>query len=170
MGAVKQAMNIEKITRDTAAQTSYIYAMSWKTGYKGIIPQSYLDQISLERWANRLGNEHEDFQADYIVSDHGKFVATSSISKARDTQYRGWGEIISIYVLPEEFRKGYGRALFSYVTNQLKENGFSQIYLWVLEENQRARAFYEAMGFHANGDRITQNIGGKDLIEVRYVN
>ena len=164
-------MIIEKVTKDTAVQASYIYAMSWKIGYKGIIPQSYLDALPLERWADKLGNTgYESFRADYMLYDNGKFVATSSICKARNEQYEGWGEVMSIYVLPEEFRKGYGGALFSYVTNQLKENGYSNIYLWVLEENQRARKFYEKMGFRANGDRIIQNIGGKDCAEIRYVN
>lgn len=164
-------MNIEKVTKNTAVQASTIYAMSWKIEYNGIIPQSYLDALSSERWVDKLGNTgYESFRADYLLSDNGKFVATSSICKARDEEYADWGEIMSIYVLPEEFRKGYGSALFSYVTNQLKENGYSNIYLWVLEENQRARRFYEKMGFRANGDRMIQNIGGKDCTEIRYVN
>ena len=95
-----------------------------------------------------MGNtEYESFRVDYILSDNEKFIATSSICKARNEQYKDWGEIMSIYVLPEEFRKGYGSVLFSYVLNQLKENGYSNIYLWVLEENQRARRFYEKWDF-----------------------
>lgn len=164
-------MHIEKITKATATQASHIYAMSWKAAYKGIIPQAYLDVLPLDRWADKLGNaEHENFRADYILSDSGKFVASSSICKARDEAYGDWGEIMSIYVLPEEFRKGYGRTLFTYVFDQLKEQGYSNIYLWVLEENQRARRFYDKMGFQANGDRMIQNIGGKDCVEVRYIN
>lgn len=164
-------MNIEKITRDTAAAASYIYAMSWKIGYKGIIPQPYLDKIPLGQWADWLGNDnHTHFQADYLLSDNGDFIATASICEARNEQYRGWGEIMSIYVLPEQFRKGYGTTLFSYLTDQLQKSGYSKIYLWVLEDNQRARGFYESMGLQTNGDRIVQNIGGKDLAEIRYVN
>ena len=64
----------------------------------------------------------------------------------------------------------FGRALFAYVSDQLRENGYSNIYLWVLEENRRARRCYEKMGFWASGDRIVQNIGGKDCAEIRYVN
>lgn len=164
-------MRIERVTKETAIQASYIYAMSWKVGYKGIIPQPYLDALPLDRWADKLGNTgHESLRADYMVWDNGKFVATASICRARDEQYKGWGEIMSIYVLPEEFGKGYGSSLFSYASEQLKENGYGDIYLWVLEENQRARSFYEKMGFRANGDRIYQNIGGKDCAELRYVN
>ena len=109
-------MNIEKITKDTTVQASYIYAMSWKIGYKGIIPQSYLDTLPLEQWADKLGNtRYERYRADYILSDNGKFVATSSICKARNEQYKDWGEIMSIYVLPEEFRKGYKYASDNYL-------------------------------------------------------
>ena len=76
---------------------------------------------------------------------------------------------MSLYVRPADFHKGYGRALLEFVTARLRENGFSEQYLWVLEENRRARAFYEAMGFYANGEKIMQNIGGKDLIEIKYM-
>ena len=83
--------------------------------------------------------------------------------------FGGTGEIMSLYVRPADFHKGYGRALFEFVTDRLRESGFSEQYLWVPEENRRARAFYEAMGFYANGEKTTQNIGGKELAEVKYI-
>lgn len=83
--------------------------------------------------------------------------------------FGGTGEIMSLYVRPADFHKGYVRALFEFVTDRLRESGFSEQYLWVLEENRRARAFYEAMGFYANGEKTTQNIGGKELAEVKYI-
>lgn len=162
---------IERITEQTAASASRIYAMGWKAGYRGIVPQEYLDELSYDRWTDKLGKTgYESFRADYLLQKDGKAVATSSICAAREEAYSGWGEIMSLYVLPEEWRKGCGRTLFSYVSDELQKQGFSKIYLWVLEENLRARAFYESMGFTANGDRISANIGGKRLTEIRYVN
>ena len=38
-----------------------------------------------------------------------------------------------------------------------------------LEENRRARDFYERNGFRPNGDSIRQRIGGKELTELRYI-
>ena len=83
--------------------------------------------------------------------------------------FGGTGEIMSLYVRPADFHKGYGRALFEFVTDRLRESGFSEQYLWVLEENRRARAFYEAKGFYANGEKTTHNIGGKELAKVKYI-
>ena len=148
-------MTIEKITDVTAEQAGYIYTMSWKTGYQGIVPQDYLDHLSHENWSPRLGRSSFE---DFILNDRGIYIATSSVSPARDTQMPGWGEIISLYVLPAYFGMGYGKTLFSYVKAHLQEQGFDRIYLWVLEENIRARQFYEKMGLHPNGDHITENI------------
>ena len=80
----------------------------------------------------------------------------------------GWGEIISIYLLPEYFGKGYAKPLFDCSINTLIGAGFNSIYLWVRHENSRAKRFYEKQGFRHNGDTAVITIGGKELIEARY--
>lgn len=160
-------MKILQITKDIASDVSHIYAYSWKTAYKDIVPQKYLDELSVERWTPLL---QDSPYTGFVLKVNDEFVATSSISLARDETMSGWGEIISIYVLPQYFNQGYGRSLFSYSVKQLYDKGFKNIYLWVLEENIQARSFYERHGFFHNGDKTAINIGGKELIEVRYVN
>ena len=66
---------------------------------------------------------------------------------------------MSIYVQPDVYRRGYGRALFTFAVNRLRENGYSKIYLWVLEENRRARSFYEAMGYVCQGESASEHGG-----------
>ena len=51
---------------------------------------------------------------------------------------------------------------------KLKERGFRDILLWVLEENRRARDFYEKAGFFSAGNFMEDEIGGKPLREVLY--
>ena len=55
------------------------------------------------------------------------------------------------------------------VLSELQKKGFSEVFLWVLEENNRARHFYESFGFVNSGDYLDDCIGGKDLKEIRYV-
>ena len=43
-----ESKKIIKVTRELAEEVSYIYAASWKTAYRGIVPQSYLDGLSQE--------------------------------------------------------------------------------------------------------------------------
>lgn len=158
-------MKVERINVDNASGASHIYALSWKAAYNTIIPKDYLDNLSLERWTPLLKNSPFD---GYIVEEDSTYVATSSISKGRDKLYSDWGEIISIYVLPSYYHKGYGKFLLDYVMNKLFDKGYQKIYLWVLVENMVARSFYEKNGFSFNGDKAKIVIGGKELTELRY--
>ena len=81
----------------------------------------------------------------------------------------GWGELVSIYLLPEYFGKGCGAPLLTHATNALFEKGFQHVYLWVLQANRRAQKFYEQQDFYPNGDTCSIEIEGKKLTEIRYV-
>lgn len=63
----------------------------------------------------------------------------------------------------------WGAALLEQAMEALAKQGFSQVFLWVLEENTRARGFYEHMGFQNSGAYMDSEIGGKLLRELRYV-
>lgn len=93
----------------------------------------------------------------------------SLIGALRDLKYKDFGEIMTIYVLLETFRKGCGRYLFEQDLKSLKEQGYFKVYLRVLEKNNEARLFYEKMGFYPNGDTMVTTIGGKEVVEIRYV-
>lgn len=159
-------MEILPITKASASNASHIYALSWKKAYRDIVPQTYLDELSLERWTPFL---QDSPYCGYILKADGEFIATSSISPARDEEMQGWGEIISIYVLPEHFYKGYGKKLLYFVLSDLNSKGFNKVYLWVLKNNLQAISFYERNGFVSNGDKSVITIGGKDLVKIRYV-
>ena len=116
-------MKILELTKDLASIASNIYANSWKVAYSGIVPQKYLNELSPERWTPILENtKHKCF----MLQDNGIFVATSSIVTARDKNYSDYGEIASIYVLPEYFRKGYGKKLFEFMTEKLRSEGYKK--------------------------------------------
>ena len=63
-----------------------------------------------------------------------------------------WGEIASFYVLPSEWRRGTGRRLGQRAVADARTRGFSEVMVWVLETNARARSFYESLGFRPDGE------------------
>ncbi len=142
-----------------------IYSESWKAAYRGIVPQAYLDALTEARWATVLAGSAYDA---LVLMDGEAYAGTSSVCAARDTSMAGWGEIISLYLLPPYWGKGHGAALMDAAIALLGEKGFDRMYLWVLEDNARARAFYEKRGFVVSPDRAEIEIGGKALAEVRY--
>jgi len=151
---------------DNFGEISRIYALSWKTAYRGMIPDDYLDEISETRWSPVL---RRDAKRLLLAAENARVVGAATYDAARDPKMSGCGEIISLYLLPSHYRKGIGTELFAAVVNALREAGFACIYLWVLEDNAPARAFYEKNGFFFNGDVNADNIGGRAVNEVRYV-
>lgn len=97
-------------------------------------------------------------------------VATSFVSAAKRWTVRSRGENISVFVMPQYFGLGYGKYIFSRAVNYFNEQGHNRILLWVLEENQRAKSFYERNGFFFIVKRAATNIEGKEIIVTKYVN
>lgn len=151
---------------DSRKEISNIYEQSWKYAYKGIVTQNYLDNIQIGQWC-RAFDKPERYTL--VMLEDDKIIGTSSYCKSRWEDYKDWGEIISIYFLPEYIGKGYGKNLLEMAVKELKTMGFKTIFLWVLEDNHRARHFYEKFGFIASGDFKKDNIGGKELCELQYV-
>lgn len=100
----------------------------------------------------------EDSERTKNIKDYGDMKAAENC-----------GEIVSIYFLPQYMGKGFGTLLMQAVLAELKKMGYQSCCLWVLEENGRARRFYEKMGFIPDGAYMEQEIGGKNLREMRYV-
>ncbi len=152
-------------SEDNPFEISNIYEKSWKYAYKDIIPQSYLDSIPTGQWANSINKTGMN---NLVITENGLIIGTAGFCKSRWEKYGDYGEIVSIYFLPEYIGKGYGSYLLNSCIDELNKIGFNKILLWVLEENHRARAFYEKNGFICSDDYLTDNIGGKNLKEVMY--
>lgn len=150
---------------DDRLAISNIYEKSWKFAYRGIVPRSYLDSIPSGRWAGSIDGVGK-YNA--VAVESGKFIGTSCFCRSRFSDLKDFGEIVSLYLLPEYIGKGYGKKLTEYVVGELGKLGYSDIFLWVLEENVRARKFYERFGFTADGGVTVTDIGGKLLREIRY--
>lgn len=57
-----------------------------------------------------------------------------------------------LYVERAWWSRGIGRQLHDEVLERLRRRGSARCHLWVLEHNDRARRFYERLGWRENGD------------------
>lgn len=150
---------------DDMLEISNIYESSWKFAYKDIIPQNYLDSIPKGRWA---GSITKDGMTSFVLLENGRMIGTAAICKSRWGQYSDYGEIVSIYLLPDFIGHGYGSFLLKRCIEELNSLGFDKILLWVLEDNIRARRFYEKNGFVCSEIYLNADICGNALREVMY--
>lgn len=159
-------MEIRKLhPGDDLFAVSRVYEESWREAYRGLLPQEYLDSIPLGKWVPYLEQAGRE---PLILLDGEKIIGAAGCCASRVPEMAGWGEIASIYLLPENWGNGWGKALLSAAVEQLESMGYQDLFLWVLEGNQRARAFYERMGFHPSGAYTEDEIGGVPVREIQY--
>ena len=151
-------MQIRKLRPgDDLFAVSRVYEESWREAYRGLLPQEYLNSIPLGKWVPYLEQAGRE---SLLLLKGEKIVGTASCCASRTPELAGWGEIVFLYLLPEYWGNGWGKALLSAAVKQLESMGYRDLFLWVLEGNQRARAFYECMGFRPSGAYTEDEIGG----------
>jgi ribosomal protein S18 acetylase RimI-like enzyme len=104
--------------------------------------------------------------AEAVARVHGEIVGFVSVGRGTDPDTDG--ELYAIYVLPAYWGSGVGRALMQAGEERLRELGHQHAILWVLEDNPRARRFYEAAGWTLDGTRRPIEIFGQPVPEMRY--
>ena len=152
LGTVMPIAEIRKATDQDASGIAFVHVRSWQAAYRGHMPDEFLD--GLEQRTNMW--RELTLQPDKILlvaeTSEGAIVGFSALSLSRDADANpNTAEVAAIYVHPEKWRKGIGRALLSASLDQLRNCGYNQVTLWVLEGNQRARSFYESFGFTQDG-------------------
>lgn len=77
-------------------------------------------------------------------------------------------ELWRIYLIPEYWGSGIGEELFSWGIDKIASEGYKRVIFCVLEENTRARKFYEKNGFIHEGRSMETDLGRK-VSELLYI-
>lgn len=164
-------LEIMKAVLANAEDLGFVHATSWKQAYRGIVPQTFLDQLTSESRATffrkAISISQHEFYGAYLK---GKPVGMMSIGHSRDKDAsEDTAEISAIYCIADVWGTGCGRQLMDFAVNHLKKHAYHTISLWVFEENRRARKFYEKYGYTFDGTKEQSDISGKQLTEMRYI-
>ncbi len=160
-------MIIRKAKMEDAEEIAKVHVDSWRTTYKGIVPDSYLETLHYEKreeiWRTAIPTGNV-FVAE---NEEGRIVGFANGGKERSGQYPGYdGELYAIYLLEAYQGKGIGSTLVKKVIEYLKEKGINSMIILALEDNP-ACMFYETLGGKRMGTEELE-IGGKEFTEVVY--
>ena len=159
---------IRGATLDDAAAIARVHVSSWRSTYRGMLPADFLASLSESGYAERWKRVIAEATSKVYVAEDGTDVvgfASGGRERAGETGYEG--EIYAIYVLDSAQRRGFGRELVRATVAGLRELGLGDMIIWVLRDNQAARAFYERLGgVYVRAQPIT--IGLTTLEEVSY--
>ena len=158
------------------------HVRSWQEGYAGVISREYLRSLDLElpnrtaRWQTLILGAGAEARFVLVGEMDGEVAGWISGGPYRDpspdepplADRASLGEVYGCYVDPAHWREGVGSALMAAALGRLAGAGFEEAALWVLEENPRARAFYERHGWLADGARKFFDVAGGHYPEIRY--
>ena len=164
-------VHIRPANPDDLTGMARVHVDTWKTTYRGIVPDRYLDELTYEsdiaRGFGRWLKEPTP-QWTYLVAgdpaNHVLGFAVGGPNRGSDPEFQG--ELGAIYVLKESQRRGVGRVLVREVARHLVEMGTSSMIVWVLEANPYRR-FYEKLGGVSVRRRVVP-VAGVPLPEVGY--
>lgn len=164
-------MTIRTATPKDIKDIATIHVTAWQVAYKGLIPQSYLDKLSIPKreqaWSNILTNSNT---YTIVHEINGAVVGFANFGHTRDKDKNKnvTGEITSIYLNPRYWRKGLGTQLFEVILEEMKNQEFTEVTLWVLDTNQTACNFYQKMGLKPDGSTKLDIRENFELREIRY--
>lgn len=142
----------------------------WKTAYRGIVDNDYLDNLSVEEnYQKRIKDYKEN---GFIVAGKDNEIIGFCRYRIGNNYKNEYPEVdcelCALYVKPEEKRKGIGKALIEYVKNEFRKNNLNKMIIWCFKNNYPSRAFYEKMGGKLCGETFCVR-GGKEYKEVGFI-
>jgi GNAT superfamily N-acetyltransferase len=155
-------VRIRAATVDDAREVAEIHNEGWRWGYRGLVPQTVLDarddDWSEQRWVHAFTDEWREGEATFVAEDDdGRAIGMISCGPAAQDYGppppEGSGEVYALYLREAAAGTGIGRALLERGVEHLRGAGFGHAVLWVIDANERARRFYEAAGWRADGER-----------------
>jgi GNAT superfamily N-acetyltransferase len=153
-----------------AHQVAGIHVRSWRSAYRGLIDQDYLDALTTEAWVSRydFGRVGLRVPATLVAIRENAVCGFTSVGLCRDDDLADRGELMALYVDPRRLRTGIGTVLIDAARKRLAGRGCTDAALWVLRGNDRAREFYARDGWRPDGARRSRVYGGRPAEEVRY--
>jgi ribosomal protein S18 acetylase RimI-like enzyme len=134
---------------------------SWRAAYRGIIADATLDGMDIAKHAIQWQRAFDQRAPVWVAEAEAGEAIVGFIG------LRG-NEITVLYVRPEWQRRGVGRALLKSALTTIASEGGTLGWLWVLEANATARAFYAAVGGRIS-DTGPVKVEGQTLTQVRYL-
>jgi GNAT superfamily N-acetyltransferase len=166
-----------------ALAVAQLHVRAWQAGYRGLLPDGYLDGLRAEDRAARYTFGRADGPRTTLAITGGAAGgAISGIAGGTAGGIAGGiaggtivgfatihqAELAALHVDPDAWRQGVGSALIARARVDLAAAGVTEAHLWLLAGNTRAQQFYERDGWTTNGTRRIDTVWGVEVDELEY--
>lgn len=161
-------IEFKPVTQEEIATFAKIHYQCWMETYPGLIPQHYLDNLSLEKNIDKFTKLYDVIGPYlFLVYDDGKPVGIFDITPARDQVEDCQTEVQGLYLLKKCHGKGIGKSILTYVKQVLQARNEHAFYLWCLSTNPTV-GFYQHLGGVETQHRKI-DFAGENLDEAMFI-
>jgi len=162
-------ITIREATKNDKTAVARIHVRSWQVAYRGLIADEFLDQMDVEDRAARYTFGSGDASSTTAVAtEDGNLRGFVMFGPSREVDAPETREIFALYVDPDFWRQGIGKALMARGCARLRAQSMSKALLWVLEGNVLGARFYESQGWALDGSRRQDIVWGVNVNELRF--
>ena len=164
-------MQIREAIPSDAMNIARLHAENWRTTYRGILSDTYLDnEVEAERavlWRERFSQPATN-QFIVVAEEHSEIAGFACLYRGEDAQWGTW--LDNFHVAQVARRRGVGAQLMHAVASWcMRIQPDLGIYLWVLQSNLAAQKFYERLGARNVESAVWQSPDGGAVPEFRFV-
>jgi GNAT superfamily N-acetyltransferase len=159
------------VVRSAERRDQEAWARVWnesaRAGFAELLPDGHpFPESDRGRWLELF---EDPAVSQVLVEEDGELLGISTCGSSRDDDVdESVGEIRSFFVAPGRWGHGVGRALMGGALDSLRERGYSVATVWSFAANERANAFYEALGFTRDGAEEPSGEAWADIPGIRY--
>jgi ribosomal protein S18 acetylase RimI-like enzyme len=126
-------MKVRQAEPGDEAAVAGLHVRSWQVGYRGLLPNEFLDGLRPEDRAARytFADQSSGRPETMLAVEQGVICGFTTVGASRDTDQQGRGEVYAIYVDPASWGRGIGRILMAEAQKRLALQGFREGFLWV---------------------------------------
>lgn len=160
---------IEKVSKEDAYILAELKINIWKDVYKNILPEQYLNNLSIEKKAQKYLMELQDdvsINIFLIKTNPNNIIGTLRIRYYYNLNKK-CASIEDLYLISAYHAKGFGVAAFKFAVDKAKSQHCNFLTAWIVENNTAARKLATKYGFletnlirlhTATGSRLIQYI------------
>jgi GNAT superfamily N-acetyltransferase len=168
--------SVRRARPNDAPAVGMVQAVVFRESYAGRVPDDVVARFEPDAfaraWRDSLTAPPEGVHRLLVACAGEQVVGLSAIGPSQDPDAEPlWGEVTVLGVHPDARRQGHGSRLLNASVDLLRDAGAGAVALWLLADDEAARAFLTASGFAPDGafrDRVVSP-DGKTLREVRLI-
>lgn len=160
----KMTISVKKINIEDIKELSNLEYNIWRSTYRGILPDEYLDNLDINHIQEKFKNKLYDSSVEtYLINSDMSSIGYFSLKYNNNIL-----EVSKLYILKNYQNIGVGSFVAEYIKAKAIEHRIDIVESWVIENNYISENFHKKMGFIKTTDSVPLSYF-QNILKYRYI-